>query len=210
MLSPVKCRCPAAATGLSRTGRWHSGGRATPQSSGDWVRLTRHRPCQMLGALQLFMLSLTLSHGSGRGCRGFFSRFPLALTHSVGLPPTQPWHSGLLSACDSQSPPDTPFPVQSLLKHLDTRLGLRPDESPCQGSAVRIKQQFSLCSEPRSHSRPLLIFPGASQVFSLSIPSSAPSTTPFLRSRPQAGMAPAQHFPGRFMACSCPTGIRDI
>lgn len=41
-------------------------------------------------------------------------------------------HSSLAleAACDSQSPPATPFPVQSFLKHLLARLGLQPDESP--------------------------------------------------------------------------------
>lgn len=93
-----------------------------------------------------------------KGLSWIFPLFSLALTHSAGLSPTQLWHSRLMSTYDVQSPPATPLPGQSLLKKLDTCLGLQPDESPCQGSVMLIKQQFLLCSEPPSHPWPFLVF----------------------------------------------------
>ena len=68
-----------------------------------------------------------------------FSPFSLALPLLAGLSPTQLWHSRLLSAYDIQSRPVTPLPGQSILKKLDTGLGLQPYESPCQGSVMLIK-----------------------------------------------------------------------
>lgn len=68
-----------------------------------------------------------------------FSPFSFALTHSAGLSPTWLWYSRMMSTYNIQSPSATPLPGQSLLKKLDTRLGLQPDESPCQGSVMLIK-----------------------------------------------------------------------
>lgn len=87
-----------------------------------------------------------------------FSPFSLALTHSVSLSPTKLWHSRLMSAYNVESPPATSLSGQSILKKLDTGLGVQPDEPLYQGSVMLIKSKFSLCFEPPSHPWPFLIF----------------------------------------------------
>lgn len=96
----------------------------------------------MLLVLQLFVVSVAVNHGSGRGCHGdFLFSCPDPLRASLShLALT----SRLMAACGVQSPPATPLPGQPLLKELDTRLGLQPDPSPCQGSVTLIQQQRSL------------------------------------------------------------------